>query len=220
MPLDPSAPRWTPWCGAHLGLIRTEFGRFTRQVSGYSLEHLLPENGADLAKFLVGTEGTLGMVTGATVRAGAVAEARSRWRCSATRTWRRPRTRCPGCCRTGRSRSRASTRGWWTSFRARRGDAAVPALPRGAGWLFVETAGDTEAEARAAAARLIADAGLPGLAGGHRRRRRAALWRIREDGAGLRRPHPGRTRRPGPAGRTPPSRPGSWARTCVTSPRS
>ena len=28
-----------------LGLIRTEFGRFTRQVSGYSLEHLLPESG-------------------------------------------------------------------------------------------------------------------------------------------------------------------------------
>src|SRR5689334_24866511 len=27
---------------AHLGMIRTEFGRFTRQVSGYSLEHLLP----------------------------------------------------------------------------------------------------------------------------------------------------------------------------------
>ena len=44
---------------AHLGMIRTEFGRFTRQVSGYSLEHLLPENGADLARFLAGTEGTL-----------------------------------------------------------------------------------------------------------------------------------------------------------------
>ncbi|MBN9620440.1 MAG: FAD-binding oxidoreductase, partial [Actinobacteria bacterium] len=52
----------------HLATIRTEFGRFTRQVSGYSLEHLLPENGADLAKFLVGTEGTLGVVLGATVR--------------------------------------------------------------------------------------------------------------------------------------------------------
>ncbi len=32
-----------------LGVIRTEFGRFIRQVSGYSLEHLLPENGSDLA---------------------------------------------------------------------------------------------------------------------------------------------------------------------------
>ena len=59
---------------AHLGMIRTEFGRFTRQVSGYSLEHLLPENGTDLAKFLVGTEGTLGMILGATVRLVPVAE--------------------------------------------------------------------------------------------------------------------------------------------------
>ena len=36
-------------------------------MSGYSLEHLLPENGADLGKFLAGTEGTLGMILGATV---------------------------------------------------------------------------------------------------------------------------------------------------------
>ena len=27
---------------AHLALLRTEFGRFSRQVSGYALEHLLP----------------------------------------------------------------------------------------------------------------------------------------------------------------------------------
>ena len=69
-------------------------------------------------------------------------------------------------------------------FRARRGDAAVPDLPRGESWLFVETAGDTEAEARAAAARLIADAGcLDSLVvtGAPAR----ALWRVREDGAGL-----------------------------------
>jgi len=37
-------------------------------VSGYSLEHLLPENGTDLAKFLVGTEGTLALTLRATVR--------------------------------------------------------------------------------------------------------------------------------------------------------
>ena len=52
----------------HLGHMRTSFGRFTRQVSGYSLEHLLPENGRNLDRFLVGSEGTLGVVLGATVR--------------------------------------------------------------------------------------------------------------------------------------------------------
>lgn len=35
---------------AERATIRTEFGRFGRQVSGYSLEHLLPERGADLAR--------------------------------------------------------------------------------------------------------------------------------------------------------------------------
>ncbi len=54
----------------HLAVIRTEFGRFTRQVSGYSLEHLLPENASNLARFLVGTEGTLAITTEATVRLG------------------------------------------------------------------------------------------------------------------------------------------------------
>ena len=54
--------------GANLALLRTEFGRLRRQVSGYSLEHLLPENGADLAKALAGTEGTVVTILGATVR--------------------------------------------------------------------------------------------------------------------------------------------------------
>ncbi|NUS52710.1 MAG: FAD-binding oxidoreductase, partial [Nocardioidaceae bacterium] len=52
----------------HLATLRTSFGRFTRQVSGYSLEHLLPEHGRDLSRFLVGSEGTLAVALGATVR--------------------------------------------------------------------------------------------------------------------------------------------------------
>ena len=106
---------------AHLGMIRTEFGRFTRQVSGYSLEHLLPENGADLAKFLVGTEGTLGMVLGATVRlvqspkAVALAVLGYPGMPEAADA-------VPACCRTARWRSRAWTRGWWRSS----GPAGVP----------------------------------------------------------------------------------------------
>src|SRR5439155_13720410 len=52
----------------YLADIRTGLGRFPRQVSGYALEHLLPERGFDPAKALVGTEGTGMVVLAATVR--------------------------------------------------------------------------------------------------------------------------------------------------------
>ena len=65
--LDP-VPGLDALVTANLELLRTEFGRLRRQVSGYSLEHLLPEHGADLAKALAGTEGTVVTMLGATVR--------------------------------------------------------------------------------------------------------------------------------------------------------
>ena len=40
----------------NLAPIRTQLGRFKRQVSGYSLEHLTPEGGRNLAAMLTGTE--------------------------------------------------------------------------------------------------------------------------------------------------------------------
>jgi FAD/FMN-containing dehydrogenase/Fe-S oxidoreductase len=169
--------------GAHLDLIRTEFGRFTRQVSGYSLEHLLPENGADLAKFLAGTEGTLGMITGATVALVPSPKA------VALAVFGYPgmpeaADAVPGLLPHRPVALEGMDARLVGVFRARRGDAAVPALPRGQSWLFAETAGDTEAEARAAAAGLIADAGcLDSLVVSGAPAR--ALWRVREDGAGL-----------------------------------
>ena len=51
---------------AHLATIRTELGRIPRQVSGYHLRHLLPEEGFDVARALVGSEGTCAIVTAAT----------------------------------------------------------------------------------------------------------------------------------------------------------
>jgi FAD/FMN-containing dehydrogenase/Fe-S oxidoreductase len=168
---------------AHLGLIRAEFGRFTRQVSGYSLEHLLPENGADLARFLAGTEGTLAMVTGATVRlvpspkAVALAVLGYPGMPQAADV-------VPGLLPHQPVALEGMDARLVEVFRSRRGPAAVPALPRGEAWLFAETAGDTGPEARAAAERLIADAGcLDALVvtGAPAR----ALWRVREDGAGL-----------------------------------
>ncbi|GAA2448198.1 FAD-binding and (Fe-S)-binding domain-containing protein [Actinomadura vinacea] len=168
---------------ANLAVIRTEFGRFGRQVSGYSLEHLLPENGADLAKFLVGTEGTLGVVLGAVVRLveppAAVALAVLGYPDMPAAADAVPALlpHRPVAIEGMDARLVAVVR-------SRRGGGAVPDLPRGEGWLFVETAGGTEAEARANAAKVIADAGCLDSAVVTGRPARA-LWAIREDGAGL-----------------------------------
>lgn len=43
----------------HLADVRTGFPKLPRRVSGYNLDSLLPENGFDVARALVGSEGTL-----------------------------------------------------------------------------------------------------------------------------------------------------------------
>jgi FAD/FMN-containing dehydrogenase len=52
----------------HLALIRQRFPQFSRRVSGYSLDRLTPEHGCHIARALVGSEGSLATVLGATVR--------------------------------------------------------------------------------------------------------------------------------------------------------
>ncbi len=49
-------------------LIRTRYPKIPRRVSGYNLSQLLPENGFDVARALVGTEGTCVTVLEATVK--------------------------------------------------------------------------------------------------------------------------------------------------------
>ena len=167
----------------NLATIRTEFGRFTRQVSGYSLEHLLPENGSNVAKFLSGTEGTLALTLRATVRLVAAPRATALAvlgypdMAAAAEAVPALLPHLPVALEGLDSRM-------VDVVRLRRGPAGVPALPRGGGWLFAETAGDSLEEARAAAVKLAADGGcldsavITGPAA-------AALWRIREDGTGL-----------------------------------
>jgi FAD/FMN-containing dehydrogenase/Fe-S oxidoreductase len=168
---------------SRLGTIRTEFGRFSRQVSGYSLEHLLPENGFDVAKFLAGTEGTLGILLGATVRLVDAPQAVALCvlgypdMASAAEAVPALLPHLPVALEGMDGRL-------VDVVRRRRGEAAVPLLPKGEGWLFIETAGQTLAEAEAAARAIAADAACLDSAvvtGAPAR----ALWRIREDGAGL-----------------------------------
>lgn len=48
-------------------VIRRRFGQFTRQISGYALHRLLPENGYDVAGLLCGSEGGFAATLRATV---------------------------------------------------------------------------------------------------------------------------------------------------------
>lgn len=169
---------------ANLGVIRTEFGRFPRQVSGYSLEHLLPEHGFDVARFLAGSEGTLAVVTGARLRlvadlphAALVVIGYPDMASAADATPRvlpfRP-TAVEGLDRR-----------IVEVVRRRLGASAVPPLPAGEGWLFIElTDADPDDLAGRAAAVLSAAGGLDAEVVTDRALA-SRLWRIRADGAGL-----------------------------------
>jgi FAD/FMN-containing dehydrogenase/Fe-S oxidoreductase len=170
--------------GENLATIRTEFGRFGRQVSGYSLEHLLPERGFDVTKAIVGTEGTLGVILGATVQLVRTPPATILialgYPDMATAA-----DDVPALLPYRPIAIEGMDKRIVDVLVASRGPGAVPPLPKGTGWLFVELAADDAASAHASAVKLIADAGALDSRIVSDEREAATLWRIREDGAGL-----------------------------------
>ncbi|MFV0634935.1 FAD-binding and (Fe-S)-binding domain-containing protein [Demequina sp.] len=169
---------------ANLGLVRTELGRFDRQVSGYSLEHLLPENGADLARFLVGTEGTLATTLEATVRLVPIAPVRLTVALGYEDMPAAADAVVPIMAHGPHAVEGLDAR-LVDRIRLAKGAQAIPDLPPGAGWLFVEVGADTEEQARDILARILADAGTTSARTLEDPREAARLWAIRADGAGL-----------------------------------
>ncbi|HEY0118171.1 MAG TPA: FAD-binding and (Fe-S)-binding domain-containing protein [Cellulomonas sp.] len=169
---------------AHLATIRTELGRFGRQVSGYQLEHLLPERGSDLAKALVGTEGTVVTVLGATVRLVPLATAPVLvvlgYPDMATAADATPALLAHQPLAVEGMDARLVD-----VVRRARGAAAVPPLPAGGGWLFVEVGGGTVDEAMANARALVAHAGTAAVRIYPPGPEATRLWAVRADGAGL-----------------------------------
>lgn len=170
--------------GTNLGTLRRELGTFSRQVSGYSLEHLLPENGGDLAKALIGTEGTVATVLEATVALVPVSPApvlvvlgyqdmASAADAVPSLLVHRP------LAMEGLDARLVDV------VRKHRGPGAVPEFPDGGGWLLVEVGGESAAEAFFAAERLARDADTSSVRILPAGAQAAAVWRIRADGAGL-----------------------------------
>ncbi|GAB3861469.1 FAD-binding and (Fe-S)-binding domain-containing protein [Nocardioides maradonensis] len=161
-----------------LGHVRTSFGRFSRQVSGYSLEHLLPEK-LSIPRFYAGSEGTLGVLR--TVTVALVPEEQRTLLVLGYPSMAEAADAVPGLLALGRLVACEGLDSRIVELVRGRG-RAVPELPRGSGWLFVEVGGPDREEllpglvaaSGALGHRVVADAGEA-----------AALWRIREDGAGL-----------------------------------
>jgi FAD/FMN-containing dehydrogenase/Fe-S oxidoreductase len=169
---------------ANLNIIRTELGTFPRQVSGYSLEHLLPENGRNLARALVGTEGTLGVILDATVDLVPISPARLLvvlgYPDMATAA-----DAVPGLLAHGPLAVEGMDARLVDVVRRAKGAASVPELPRGAGWMMVEIGGEHADVALAAAEALVRDAAALDARIMPAGPEATAMWRIREDGAGL-----------------------------------
>ena len=171
---------------SNLAPIRTQLGRFKRQVSGYSLEHLTPEGGRNLAAMLAGTEGTLVLILSITVRLVPLPDAPV-LAALGYRSMIEAADDVPALLAHSPLAVEGMDRRLVDVVRAHKGPGAVPALPEGEGWLLVEVGApgeDVTASLKRARA-LCADSAAidtvvypPGA-------QASALWRIRADGAGL-----------------------------------
>ena len=171
---------------SNLAPIRTELGRFKRQVSGYSLEHLTPEGGRNLAAMLTGTEGTLVLILSITVRLVPLPDAPV-LAALGYRSMIEAADDVPALLAHSPLAVEGMDRRLVDVVRAHKGPGAVPALPEGEGWLLVEVGApgeDVTASLERARALCAASAAVdtvvypPGA-------QASALWRIRADGAGL-----------------------------------
>ena len=173
----------------NLAEIRTELGRIQRQVSGYHLDELLPERGFHVARALAGSEGTCALTVATTL----------------TLVERPTHTTLlvlgyddivdaaadvPAILPFQPTAVEGIDEAIVTTMIARRGPESVASLPKGRAWLYVELdAAAADEDLTATAERLLSTlreegrlteglvvTDLPD---------RAALWRVREDGAGL-----------------------------------
>ncbi|MFI5258388.1 MAG: FAD-binding and (Fe-S)-binding domain-containing protein [Candidatus Limnocylindrales bacterium] len=177
----------------HAAVIRERFPKLPRLVSGFALQALLPEHGFDVARSLVGTEGTCVTILEATLRLVPSPPGRALLVLGFGDVFRAADlspeilTAHPIALEGFDDRMVEACR------RKGMSESAIDSLPTGAGWLLIEFGAETahaaEEKARAAArrfgwrdsARVITD-----------RTAQQALWTLRESALGATAVVPGR----------------------------
>ncbi|MBA3308447.1 MAG: FAD-binding oxidoreductase [Nocardioidaceae bacterium] len=173
----------------HELLIRRRFGQFSRQISGYALDRLLPDNGHDMARLLCGSEGSLATTLRATVALTRLPAARVLLALG-----------FPDSVAAADSVPRVLPHGPLTmeSINATlvdrlpaqiRRDATAAGLPPGQAWLLVEVGGSDAEQAGRTGRQIAAELRDSGLHVSSSlvtdAAAQAVLWRCRRDGTGL-----------------------------------
>src|SRR3954447_11563141 len=169
-------------------LVRERYPDIPRRVSGYNLDELLPEKGFNVARALVGSEGTLATVLEATVRLVHSPPSRSLLVLGYPSAFEAA-DHVPEILEYGptglegidrRLIEDMVTKGKHTS--------EVPMLPDGDGWLLVEFGGETTEESDGRAeecmARLRKDGNAPEMRLFDDTEEEEQLWEVREAGLG------------------------------------
>jgi len=166
--------------------IRARYPKIPRRVSGYNLDELLPENGFNLARAIVGSEGTLATILGATVRlvpkpkhlALVVLGFDDVFLAADQMPWMLEH----------RPQALEGFDHHLPDIARQKGIAAVNLLPTGRAFLLVELGGESDDEVRDAAAalrrqseRVAACSGVAMLLDANDQ---LAVWRLRESGLG------------------------------------
>lgn len=169
-------------------LIREKFPKIPRRVSGYNLDELLPENGFNVARALVGTEGTCVIILDATLK-----------------LMPKPKERSllvlgyPDVYSAGHHAPIAMKHKpialegideELIDFMKKKGlnTEDISMLPEGKGWLLVEFGADSKAESDAKAAALMAELEgeqePPKMRLYDNAKQEKKLWEVRESGLG------------------------------------
>jgi len=170
--------------------IRAEYPDIPRRVSGYNLDELLPERGFDVARALVGSEGTLVTVLEATVRLVEWPPERTLLVLGYPDVWEAA-DHVPLLLEHGPIGLEGIDDAIVGYLESRgMGTGEVDLLPEGRGWLLVEFGGQTAAEAEGRArealeaVRRTAGGSAPDVRLLDDPERRARMWSIRESALG------------------------------------